>query len=471
MGVDSTIQTDVLVIGSGPGGYVSAIRTGQLGHDVILIEKENYGGICLNHGCIPSKSLINTTNLAHNAQSARERGIDAEISINTERMIEWKDDIVEQLTGGVEQLCRANGVNLIKGTGKFVNDSEVRVISEDSNTPSHIAFDHTIVATGSRPMQLPGFEFDAEPILNSREALSLKAAPEDLLIVGAGYIGLELATVFAKLGTDVTIVEMLDDILPGFESDVASVIRKRAAELGIDFHLGEVAQEWTRIDKGIRVITETETGNRKKYNSEKVLVAIGREPVLDTLDLENIGLESNEEGFLTTDEQGRTEIESIYAIGDIAGEPMLAHKASKEGLVAAQAIAGEPIDPDYRFVPAAVFTDPEIGTVGMTKVEAEEAGITPLVGKMPFSASGRAMTMGDTTGFVRIVAIKESGVLIGAQIVGPDASELISELSFAIEQGATLEDIAETIHIHPTLTEVVMEAAENAMGQAIHTTN
>lgn len=386
-------------------------------------------------------------------------------------MIEWKDNIVEQLTGGVEQLCQANGVELIRGMGKFVNDSEARVISDDSNAPSNIAFDHAVVATGSRSMQLPGFDFDDEPILNSREALSLEAAPEDLLIVGAGYIGLELATVFAKLGTDVTVVEMLDEILPGFENDVASVVRKRTEELDIDLHLGEAAQEWIRTDKGTRVITETETGDRQKYNAEKVLVAIGRVPVLDTLELENAGLESNEEGFLTTDDQGRTEVESIYAIGDVAGEPMLAHKASKEGIVAAQAIAGEPIDPEYRFVPAAVFTDPEIGTDGMTKTEAEEAGVTPLVGKMPFSASGRAMTMGDPTGFVRIVAIKESGVLIGAQIVGPDASEIITELSFAIEQGATLDDIAETIHIHPTLTEAVMEAAENAMGQAIHTTN
>ncbi|GAA0475153.1 dihydrolipoyl dehydrogenase (plasmid) [Halococcus dombrowskii] len=471
MVADGTIQTDVLVIGAGPGGYVSAIRLGQLGLDVALVERDNYGGVCLNHGCIPSKALISTTNLAHDARNAQERGINAEVSINTERMIEWKDDIVKQLTGGVEQLCRANGVELIRGTGKFVNDSEARVISDGSNAPSHIAFDHAVIATGSRSMPLPGFNFDDEPILNSREALSLEAAPEDLLIVGAGYIGLELATVFAKLGTDVTVVEMLDKILPGFENDVTSVVRQRTEELNIDLHLGEAAQEWTRTDRGTQVTTETETDNFQQYNTEKVLVAIGREPVLDSLELENVGLESNDEGFLTTNKQGRTEVESIYAIGDVAGEPMLAHKASKEGIIAAQVIAGEPIDPDYRFVPAAVFTDPEIGTVGMTQAEAENAGITPLVGKMPFSASGRAMTMGDPTGFVRIVAIKESGVLIGAQIVGPDASKIIAELSFAIEQGATLDDIAETIHIHPTLTEAVMEAAENAMGQAIHTTN
>lgn len=471
MVADSTLQTDVLVIGAGPGGYVSAIRAGQLGLDVTLVEREHYGGICLNHGCIPSKALISTTNIAHNARTSRERGIDAEVSVDVERMIDWKDDIVDQLTSGVEHLCRANGVELIRGTGKFVNNSEARVISDNSDVPSRIGFEHAVIATGSRPIQLPGFDFDDESILSSREALSVEAAPDDLLVVGAGYIGLELATVFTKLGTDVTVVEMLDHILPGFENDVASVIRERAEELGIDFHLGEAAREWTRTDNGVQVITETEMDDPQEYTAEKVLIAIGREPVLHTLALENAGLKPNEDGFLNTDEHGRTEVESIYAIGDVAGEPMLAHKASKEGIVAAQAIAGEPMDPGYRFVPAAVFTDPEIATVGMTEAEAEDAGVTPLVGKMPFSASGRAMTLGDPTGFVRIVTIKESGVLIGAQIVGPDASELIAELGFAIKQGATVDDIAETIHVHPTLTEAVMEAAENAMGQAIHTRN
>lgn len=471
MAADNTLQTDVLVIGAGPGGYVSAIRAGQLGLDVTLVEREHYGGICLNHGCIPSKALISTTNIAHDARTTRERGIDAEVSIDVERMMDWKDDVVDQLTGGVEHLCRANGVELIKGTGEFVNSSEARVVSDESSAPSRVAFEHAIVATGSRPMQLPGFDFDDESILSSREALSIEAAPDDLLVIGAGYIGLELATVFAKLDTDVVVVEVLENVLPGFETDVASVVRERAEELGIEIHLGEAAQGWTRTDGGVRVTTETATGDRQQYDTEKVLVAIGREPVLDTIALENVGLEPTEDGFLHTDEYGRTEVESVYAIGDVAGEPMLAHKASKEGIVAVQAIAGEPIDPDYRFVPAAVFTDPEIATVGMTKAEAEDAGVTPLVGRMPFNASGRAITLGDPTGFVRVVAIKESRVLIGAQIVGPDASELIAELGFAIERGATLDDVAETIHVHPTLTEAVMEAAENAVGRAIHTTN
>lgn len=468
---DSRVQTDVLVIGAGPGGYVSAIRASQLGLDVTLVERDNYGGVCLNHGCIPSKALIDTADLAHDAQSAQNRGVSAEVSFDIERMIGWKDDVVEQLTGGVEQLCRANGVNLIEGTAQFATDSEVQIVNGASGTPSRVTFDNAVVATGSRPLSLPGFDFDDEPVLNSRQALSLETVPEDLFIVGAGYIGLELATLFTKLGTTVTVVEALEQVLPGFEHDLATVVHDRALDLGIDIHLNEAVQTWSRTDDGVQVTTETDASDQQQYDTERVLVAIGREPVLDTLGLENIGLEPNENGFLSTDEQGRTEVESVYAIGDIAGEPMLAHKASKEGLIAAHAIADEPTNSDSRFIPAVVFTDPEIGTVGLTETEAADAGLTPLVGEMPFTASGRAKTMDDPIGFVRIVAIEESGVVVGAQIVGPEASELIAELSFAIKQGATVADIAETVHVHPTLSEAVMEAAENAMEQAIHTTN
>lgn len=469
--VDNDDQTSVVVIGAGPGGYVAAIRASQLGLDVTLVERENYGGVCLNHGCIPSKALIDTADLAHTAQSARDRGVDAEVSFDIARMTGWKDDVVEQLTGGVEQLCRSNGVNLINGTARFENDSEIQIVDGGPEAPSHVAFEHAVIATGSRPLSLPGFDFDEKPILNSRQALSLETLPEDLLVVGAGYIGLELATLFAKLGSNVTVVEALEQVLPGFESDVATVVRDRALNLGLDIHLGEAAQNWSRTGDGVQVTTETETGEQRQYDAERILIAIGREPVLDTLGLENIGLTSNEHGFLSTDEQGRTDVASIYAIGDIAGEPMLAHKASKEGLIAAHAIADVPTKSDYRFVPTAVFTDPEIGTVGLTETEAEDAGLTPVVGEMPFNASGRAKTMDEPRGFVRIVAIKESSVIIGAQIVGPEASELIAELSFAIKQRATLTDVAETIHVHPTLSEAVTEAAENAMERAIHTRN
>jgi dihydrolipoamide dehydrogenase len=466
-GVD-TSSTNVLVIGAGPGGYVAAIRAGQLGLDVTLVEKEAYGGVCLNHGCVPSKALISATGLAERAASARKMGVDADVSTDIERMTEWKDGIVDRLTGGVETLCRANGVDLVEGRAEFLDGGTVRVDGADA--PDRIAFDHAVVATGSRSVQLPGFDFSEEPVWSSRSALSAAEVPDRLVVVGAGYIGMELSNVFAKLGSDVTVVEALDGVLPGYEDDVARVVGDRAEELGVDFHFGEAAQGWTEAGDGIRVTTETETGETTAYDADRVLVAVGREPVTDTVGLSNLGLDTDDDGFLDTDRQGETAVDGVYAIGDVAGEPMLAHAASAEGIVAAQDIAGDPLDVEDWIVPAAVFTDPEIATVGMTESEAEEVGFDPLVGEMPFRASGRAMTTGETDGFVRVVATGD-GALLGAQIVGPDASELVAELTFAVRHRATLSELAETIHVHPTLSEAVVEAAENALGRAIHTAN
>ncbi len=463
------MDTELLVIGAGPGGYVAAIRAGQLGLDVTLVEKEAYGGVCLNHGCIPSKALITAAGLAERAATAGGMGIDAEVSTDIERMVEWKDGVVDQLTGGVRKLCLANGVDLVEGRAAFVDDSTAAIHGDDA--PHRVIFEHAIVATGSRPVELPGFDFDDDPVWDSRQALAADAVPDRLLVVGAGYIGMELSNVYAKLGSDVTVVEMLDSVLPGYEEDVAAVVRDRAAELGVDFHFGEAASGWTETAEGARVTTETEDGEESAYEVDRVLVAIGREPVTDTVGLANVGLETDEDGFVETTAEGRTAVDSVYAIGDVAGEPLLAHAASKEGILAAHDIAGEPLDVGDWIVPAAVFTDPEIATVGLTAEEAEAVGFEPLVGEMPFRASGRALTTGESAGFVRVVGAEGDGALLGAQIVGPEASELIGELAFAIRQRATLHDVAETIHVHPTLSEAVMEAAENALGQAIHTTN
>ncbi|MFC6992778.1 dihydrolipoyl dehydrogenase [Haladaptatus sp. GCM10025707] len=469
---DIATGTDVLVIGAGPGGYVAAIRAGQLGLDVTMVEKNAYGGTCLNYGCIPSKALISATDVAHNAANAEDMGIHADPVVDMQGMVAWKDGVVDQLTGGVEKLMKANGVNLMQGTAEFAGENTVRVAHGGEGQGSEsIEFDSCIIATGSRPFQIPGFEFDGEHVLSSREALALDEIPEKLVVVGAGYIGMELSTVFAKLGTDVTIVEMLDDALPGYETDVARVVKKKAEALGIEFHFGEAAKEWREEADGMTVVTENEDGEQSEFKADKTLVAVGRSPVTDTLNLEAVGLEPNEKGFLETDEQCRTDVGHIYAIGDVACEPMLAHKASKEGHVAAEVIAGEPSALDYQAIPAAVFTDPEIGTVGMTQEEASEAGFDVAVGKFPFTASGRALSTGHTDGFVRVVADEESGFILGAQIVGPEASELIAELALAIEMGATIEDLTATIHTHPTLAEAVMEAAANAKGEAIHTLN
>ncbi|WP_290812642.1 NAD(P)/FAD-dependent oxidoreductase [Halovivax sp.] len=497
---DVTTGTDVLVIGAGPAGYVAAIRAGQLDLDVTLVEKEAYGGACLNHGCIPSKALITATDVAHEAGNAEEMGIHADPAIDLAGMVGWKDGVVDQLTGGVEKLCKANGVALLEGTATFADENTARISHGGEGQGSEsVSFEHAIVATGSRPIQIPGFDFADEPVLSSRDALSLESVPESLVVVGAGYIGMELAGVFAKLGTDVTVVEMLDDVLPGYEDDLKRPVKKRAKALDIDFHFGYGASEWRVNGDGITVVAEpaepaaSDGGSEAprastdgsgeaasaeavqeevmEIDTEKVLVAVGRQPVSDTLDLEAAGVETDDRGFVPTDDRARTNVEHIFAVGDVAGEPMLAHKGSMEGQVAAEVIAGEPSAIDYQAMPAVVFTDPEIATVGMSESEAQEAGFETVVGTFPFQASGRALTTGHSDGFVKVVAAADGEFLLGASVVGPEASELIGELGLAVELAARLEDVAGTVHAHPTLSEAVMEAAENALGRAIHTLN
>ncbi len=469
---DISTGTDVLVIGGGPGGYVAAIRAAQLDLDVTLVEEDAYGGACLNRGCIPSKALVTATDVAHDAATGEAMGVHADPAVDLSGMVEWKDGVVDRLTGGVEQLCKGNGVNLMPGRAEFAGEHSARVAHGGEGQGSEtVEFEHAVVATGSRPIELPGFAFDGEHVLSSAHALGLESVPERLVVVGAGYIGMELSTVFAKLGTDVTVVEVLDDVLPTYEDDVARVVRERAESLGIDFSFGEGADSWEATDDGVRVTTETEDGEPATYDADRVLVAVGREPVTDTVDLEAVGLETDDDGFLATDDRARTDLEHVFAVGDVAGEPMLAHKASAEGEVAAEVIAGEPAALDYQAVPAAVFTDPEVGTVGLTEAEADAEGFDPVVGTMPMQASGRALTLGEDEGFVRVVADADTEFLLGAQVVGPEASELVAELGLAVEMGARLEDVAATIHTHPTLSEAVMEAAANARGEAIHTLN
>ncbi len=469
---DVATGTDVLVIGAGPGGYVAAIRAGQLDLDVTLVEKDAYGGVCLNRGCIPSKALITSSGLAYQAGHAEEMGIRADPIIDIGEMVSWKDGVVDQLTSGVEKLCKANGVNLIEGRAEFAGENSVRVVhSGEGQGAETLEFEQAVIATGSRPIEIPGFSFDAEPVLDSAAALAIESVPDELVVIGAGYIGMELSTVFAKLGTEVHVIEMLDSVMPTFQDDLTRPVRSRADELGIGFSFGEAASDWEQVDDGIVVETETEDGETHTYSGDKVLVAVGREPVTDTLNLDAVGLDPTDRGFLSTDDQARTAVEHIFAVGDVAGEPMLAHKGSTEGQVAAEVIAGKPVGLDYQAIPAAVFTDPEIGSVGMTEAEVSEHGFEPVVGEFPFRASGRALTTGESDGFVRVVADSETGFVLGGHVVGPEASELIAELGLAIEMGATLEDLAATVHTHPTLSEAVMEAAENALGHAIHTLN
>jgi dihydrolipoamide dehydrogenase len=469
---DISTGTELAVVGAGPGGYVAAIRAGQLGLDVTLVEKDAYGGTCLNYGCIPSKAMITASDVAHDAGDAEEMGVYADPEIDVAEMVDWKDGVVDQLTGGVEKLCKANGVNLVEGRAEFAGGDKLRVVhGGDGQGSESIEFEHAIVSTGSRPIEVPGFEFDGDHVIDSRQALAMDDLPDSIVVVGAGYIGMELSTVFAKLGVDVTVVEMLDDMLPQYGEDLTRPVRQRAEELGIDVHYGLAADSWEESGDGVVVAAENEDGEVSEFETDKILVAVGRQPVTDTLNLEAVGLEPNDNGRLETDHEGRTDVENVFAIGDVAPGPMLAHKASKEGQVVAEVVAGEPAAMDYQAVPAAVFTDPEIATVGLTEDEAAEQGFEPAVGKFPFNASGRALTTGESDGFVQVVADEESGFVLGAQIVGPEASELIAEFGLAVEMGATLEDVASTIHTHPTLAEASMEAAEHALGHAIHTLN
>ena len=469
---DVETGTELLVIGGGPGGYAAAIRGAQHGLDVTLVERDAYGGTCLNRGCIPSKALVSVGSLAYDAGSAEEMGVHADPAVDMGQTADWLSGVVTRLTRGVEKLCKANGVALLEGTAEFVGPHEARVRSAaEGRGAETVTFENAVVATGSRPVELPGLPFADDRVLDSAALLALDSVPDSLAVVGAGYIGMELSTAFAKLGSDVTVVEALPEALPGYEDDVTAVVRGHAEDVGVDFHFEERASGVTDGPDGRAALeTETEEGTAR-HAADRVLVAVGREPVTDTVGLDAVGLSPGDDGVLAVDEECRTDVDHVFAVGDVAGDPMLAHRAYREGVVAAAVVAGAPEAVDDRATPAAVFTDPEVATVGLTADEAREVGYEPAVGEMPFRASGRALTTGHTDGFARVVADGETGLVLGGQVVGREASELIAEITLAVEMGATLEDLAATVHTHPTLSEAVHEAVENAREEAIHTLN
>jgi dihydrolipoamide dehydrogenase len=479
--MDVPKRAELAIVGAGPGGYVAAIRAGQLGLDPVLVERDGYGGVCLNYGCIPSKALIAAADRAHGARTADGMGVHADPEVRLDELADWVGGVVDRLTGGVEKLCKANGVTLVEGTATFASADELRVTTErgdgDQNggggDAATMGFDAAVVATGSRPIEIPGFAFAADPVLSSRDLLALDALPDRLAVVGAGYIGMELATALAKLGVEVTVIEALEGALPGFASDLARPARRRAAEIGVDLHFGQAAERWTETGDGVEVIAVDADGDggEHAHPADAVLVAVGREPVTDTVDPAAAGLTPDPEGFLPTDDRARTDVEGIYAVGDVAGEPMLAHKANREAAVAVADVAEGGTDERVGAIPAVAYTDPEVATVGLTADAAERADRTVRIGEFPFRASGRALTLDDPTGFLRLVADAERGTVLGAEAVGPEAAELAGELALIVETGATVETVARTVHAHPTLAEAVKEAAENAQGRAIHTLN
>lgn len=459
-------QADVVVIGAGPAGYVCAIRLAQLGKKVTVIDKAELGGVCLNRGCIPSKALIHAGSLYEKMNHASEMGFEVgEVKVDFKKLMKWKDSVVNKLTGGVGGLLKANGCQVIQGEATFKGPTELMVKTEKETTL--LSFNQCVVATGSRPSGLRGFDVDHENVLDSTSALSQTQQPQSLLCIGGGYIGLELGTFYAKMGTQVTVVEAAPDLLGMVDPELTRVVEKKLKALGVEVHKGTFANSYKKGSKGLEV--QMSQGDQKISGTyDKILLTIGRTPNSDGLGLEAAGLKCDSEGFLPVNQRLQTDVPTIYAIGDVAGQPLLAHKGSKEGIVCAEAIAGMPSTFDVVAMPAVIFTDPEIATVGLSEAEAREQGLDIMVGNFPYGANGRALSVGEPDGFVKMIGDKKTGRLLGVHIVGAEASNLISEAALALELGARVEDLALTIHPHPTLPETLMECAEATLGHAIH---
>ena len=441
---------DVLVIGGGPGGYNAAARAAELGKEVVLVEDGQLGGVCLNVGCIPSKALITAAEQHHRAQAFAARGIPAgDGPVDLGATQSWKAEVVDQLVGGVRTML--GKVEIVDGFARLLDDRRVSVESADQ--VSHFRFDACILATGSRPIELPGLEPDGERVVDSTGALSFDQVPTTLAVVGGGYIGLELGTAYAKMGSRVTIVEALERIGTGFDPELVRVVEQRLGALGIEVLTGARA----RAAVEGKLTVETAEGE-SVIDADRVLVAVGRLPNTGELQLDNAGIEVDAGGHIPVDEQGRTSSRRIFAIGDLVSGPALAHKAAAEGRVAAEVIAGLPSAADAT-VPLIAFTDPELASVGMTEEDAREAGQEVVTGKARFAASGRALTLGATEGLVKLVVGREDEMVLGVHVVGPDASDLISEGAVLVECALRLDDVLGTIHPHPTLGESLHEAA------------
>jgi dihydrolipoamide dehydrogenase len=462
---------DVIVLGGGPGGYPCAIRLGQLGLKVACVEEEEYGGVCLNWGCIPSKALIANAHFVEKSRHIGGHGIKVgPVEVDVEKMQEWKGGIVKKLTGGVRGLLKSNGATVVDGRGKLVDPRTVEVALKAGGTARLTATKAIVIATGSATIQVPGFEFDGSRVIGAREAVSLKQIPKRLLVVGGGVIGLELGMVYQSFGAQLTVVELTPSLLPGIDADCVRIVEKTITKRGGVVHKGTRAEKLEKHADKI-VVTLSSPEGSKTVECDTVLVAVGMKPRSRDIGLEQLGVTIDPRGFVPTNDRCETNVKGVYAIGDVSGPPMLAHKATKEGEICAEVIAGKAAAKDWVTIPGIVFTDPEIATVGLTEVQAKEQGIPIKVGRFPFSVLGRAMSIGETEGFVKVLTDTKTGRVVGIHIVGPNASDLISEAALALEVVATAEDIALTVHPHPTLGEALMEAAAHSLGHSVHIAN
>ena len=464
-----TDKFQAVVIGGGPGGYVCAIRLAQLGLKTACIESRgSLGGTCLNVGCIPSKSLLNLSEEFHNAQSLSNKGIEiGEVKLNLSKMMKNKDKAVTILTKGVEFLLKKNKVTYFKGTGSFKSKNDI-VIKDNHNKETIIQTENTIIATGSVPVSLPGIEIDEKVIVSSTGALKLEQVPKKMVVVGGGYIGLEMGSVWSRLGSEVHVVEFLDHITPGMDKEISSEFMKILKKQGINFHMQHKVEKIKKNNSNAIVSTLNENGTKKDFECDVVLISVGRKPNTEGLNLQKIDVELDEKKRVKTDKNFKTNQDNIYAIGDVISGPMLAHKAEDEGIAVAENIAGQSGHVNYDTIPGVIYTSPEVASIGKTEEQLKELKIDYKIGKFSFMANSRAKAIDDTEGFVKILADEKTDKVLGAHLIGPHAGELIAEIGIAMEFGASSEDIARTCHAHPTFSEAVKEAALSVEKRAIH---
>lgn len=460
---ETNLQAEVLVLGGGPGGYSAAFRAADLGKQVVLVERfPVLGGVCLNVGCIPSKALLHIANVLNESREVASAGISfADPELDLDKMRSWKDKVTSQLTSGLSMLAGQRKVTVVQGTGQFISDKEIVVSNGDQQQT--IGFDNVIIAVGSQPVKIPTFPNDDPRLMDSTGALQLDGVPEKLLIIGGGIIGLEMATVYNALGSKITIVEMMDQLIPGCDKDLVRPLTQTINKQYDNILLSTKVESIEPVDKGLKVTF----GGNENIESEvfdKVLVAVGRRPNGHFIDAEKAGINVDERGFIQVDKQMRTNVDHIYAIGDVVGNPMLAHKAVHEAKIAAEVIAGHPVEWQALTIPSVAYTDPEVAWMGKTENELKEQGVDYEKGSFPWAASGRSLSIGRKEGVTKLLCDKETGQVLGAGMVGTNAGELIAEAVLALEMGATAEDMALTVHPHPTLSETLGFAAEMVEG-------